>query len=50
MILGYNERAKKPGRLPGTGTGEDRDRWFLRRPQNIHELTHYPILSGIDDG
>lgn len=49
MILGYNERAKKLAAYLEQEPVKTEIVGFCEDPKNIHELTHYPILSGIDD-
>lgn len=49
MIIGYNDRAKKLAAYLEQEPIKTEIVGFCEDPQNVSELTHYPIISGLDN-
>jgi putative colanic acid biosynthesis UDP-glucose lipid carrier transferase len=49
MILGYNDRAKKLAAYLEQEPVKTEIIGFCEEEKNVHELTHYPIVSGLDN-
>jgi putative colanic acid biosynthesis UDP-glucose lipid carrier transferase len=49
MIIGYNERAKKLATYLEQEPVKTEIVGFCDEEKNVHELTHYPIISGLDN-
>jgi putative colanic acid biosynthesis UDP-glucose lipid carrier transferase len=49
MIIGYNERAKKLAAYLEQEPIKTEIVGFCEESKNVHELSHYPIISGLDN-
>ncbi|HMK03587.1 MAG TPA: undecaprenyl-phosphate glucose phosphotransferase [Ferruginibacter sp.] len=49
LILGYNDTAKKLAKYFEEDSINTQLIGFMEEPENVRELTHYPVLSNIDD-
>ncbi|MEI9809904.1 MAG: undecaprenyl-phosphate glucose phosphotransferase [Bacteroidota bacterium] len=49
MIIGYNERAKKLAAYLEQEPVKTEIVGFCEEPKNVHELSHYPIIGGLDN-